>query len=89
MLSLADSHSPHGECGLKYGQDLRQNAMAGSLPAWGVRVEINCTSRWRPGGASLPAWGARVEICRARILRLARLSLPAWGVRVEIPPTAR
>ena len=33
-------HSPHGECGLKLSDVVSVVAIAGSLPAWGVRVEI-------------------------------------------------
>ena len=33
-------HSPHGECGLKFGEPAPMRRDDGSLPAWGVRVEI-------------------------------------------------
>ena len=33
-----------------------------SLPAWGVRVEIEEFRPYRDPSASLPAWGVRVEI---------------------------
>ena len=34
------SHSPHGECGLKYVAKVEADSVVVSLPAWGVRVEI-------------------------------------------------
>ncbi len=33
-------HSPHGECGLKFSAFVSRPFRPGSLPAWGVRVEI-------------------------------------------------
>ena len=55
-------HSPHGECGLKYGGDQGVLRQIGSLPAWGVRVEIAYWALTGNYNASLPAWGVRVEM---------------------------
>ena len=33
--------SPHGECGLKFRRELKTKAVAASLPAWGVWIEIS------------------------------------------------
>ena len=38
--SLVNSHSPHGECGLKLIVESLLYPRIASLPAWGVRVEI-------------------------------------------------
>ena len=40
----------------------------GSLPAWGVRVEIRAAPAQFHEKASLPAWGVRVEIKTERML---------------------
>ena len=85
------SHSPHGECGLKYliGPDYPQE-LDMSLPAWGVRVEIWTRLRRLPPTRSLPAWGVRVEIRNSLIsLAMSLRSLPAWGVRVEMRRSLR
>ena len=55
-------HSPHGECGLKSVLSALGLGGAWSLPAWGVRVEIEEFRPYRDPSASLPAWGVRVEI---------------------------
>ena len=57
----------------------------GSLPAWGVWIEI--TPRFvhvRPR-ASLPAWGVWIEILKGHGCLVAVIaSLPAWGVWIEM-----
>ena len=78
------SHSPHGECGLKFGRSSVQTNRRKSLPAWGVRVEMLSSSASPPSQWSLPAWGVRVEMASSATQRLMATSLPAWGVRVEI-----
>ena len=60
-----------------------------SLPAWGVRVEIDNRHDIAWSYESLPAWGVRVEItCSPPRATRRRSSLPAWGVRVEMSGTA-
>ena len=81
---MPKSHSPHGECGLKFSMYVLALIYLASLPAWGVRVEICGTILVREDGLSLPAWGVRVEIATLPARRGSRSSLPAWGVRVEI-----
>ena len=81
----ARCHSPHGECGLKYAEVGERFVPVLSLPAWGVRVEIEVHQR-----------GSRVSACHSPHgecgLKSACFverehvneSLPAWGVRVEM-----
>ena len=57
-------HSPHGECGLKSCVAFAITKSAGSLPAWGVWIEIpSGTSPLSSVPVSLPAWGVWIEIC--------------------------
>ena len=64
---MDNGHSPHGECGLKFRRRSPLYAQHGSLPAWGVRVEIAWAGTCRCGTTSLPAWGVRVEMFSGRI----------------------
>ena len=61
---MSARHSPHGECGLKYPDRPDHHERDGSLPAWGVRVEIKTFVPVGVEITSLPAWGVRVEIRR-------------------------
>ena len=69
LQGLADRrcHSPHGECGLKSAWTAMILLRAWSLPAWGVRVEIDLARDDARTVGSLPAWGVRVEILRFRL----------------------
>ena len=62
---MSASHSPHGECGLKFLIDESSRVLPLSLPAWGVWVEIFGCFDLRGSFASLPAWGVWVEISQA------------------------
>ena len=45
MLTPITGHSPHGECGLKFAHAVMKAPAGRSLPAWGVRVEIDLIAR--------------------------------------------
>ena len=63
---------------------MRSCRLTMSLPAWGVRVEMNLRVPTWFALKSLPAWGVRVEMNLRVPTWFALKSLPAWGVRVEI-----
>ena len=54
--------SPHGECGLKSEYICTPAPVPGSLPAWGVWIEISSPFPHRQKHKSLPAWGVWIEI---------------------------
>ena len=58
---------------------LRLYELAMSLPAWGVRVEIGTSVKWRCPPWSLPAWGVRVEIDPKRIAKGLAVVTPRMG----------
>ena len=73
-------HSPHGECGLKSGADLRKHVPVQSLPAWGVWIEILCRGYdGRCWLRSLPAWGVWIEITLMTSYRILLFSHSPHG----------
>ena len=80
-----DGRSPHGECGLKYFDEIMSGAMAQSLPAWGVWIEIGCHTRGfgrSKGRSPHGECGLKSEEIDVKLRRSE--SLPAWGVWIEI-----
>ena len=78
-------HSPHGECGLKSGLSGLYEGTPGSLPAWGVWIDIIWfLSAFICHLCHSPHGECGLKYNRKALPFVAGRSLPAWGVWIEI-----
>ena len=77
--------SPHGECGLKYILSEPSIEALGSLPAWGVWIEMYVKGGGERENTRRSPHGECGLKCVLDVgARSDRSSLPAWGVWIEI-----
>ena len=79
-----DSHSPHGECGLKLYLGYDPGKIDGSLPSRGVWIEMAGVATALAVLASLPSRGVWIEIQKIGYFLRGKMSLPSRGVWIEI-----
>ena len=83
-IYIISSHSPHGECGLKYGIGMIISGSTLSLPTRGVWIEIGMLWLNLMPYPSLPTRGVWIEIHPSFAPMPDAQSLPTRGVWIEI-----